>query len=107
MIHIDIEITTPLALERTPPLSEMFVLSPFVWQRDDGYHLLLRAVNRADDPKQKVARIYHGLGEDGLRFAMDAAPVLTQASDPHADDADGCADPSVAREGGRYHVFYT
>jgi predicted GH43/DUF377 family glycosyl hydrolase len=107
MIDISLESTTPLVLERAAPLSEMFVLSPSVWQEEDGYHLLLRAVNRADDPTRKVARIYHGWGDDGLRFVMDAEPALAPASDQEADDAGGCEDPSVVREDGRYHVWYT
>lgn len=107
MTDITLETTAPLVLDRTPPLSEMFVLSPYVWREGDRYELLLRAVNRADDPKKKVARIYHGRSEDGLRFAMDAAPAIALAFDPGGDDADGCEDPSVARDDGCYHVFYT
>src|SRR5206468_634481 len=48
-----------------------------------------------------------GRGDDGLRFSMDPQPVIAPSLDPSADDAGGCEDPSLAREGGRYHVFYS
>jgi predicted GH43/DUF377 family glycosyl hydrolase len=103
---ISVEAIEPLAFDRTPPMSAMYVLSPCVWREDDGYHLLLRAVNHATDPTDKIARIYHGRGGDGIRFTMDAQPVITPALDPSADDAGGCEDPALVRQGGRYHVFY-
>jgi beta-1,2-mannobiose phosphorylase / 1,2-beta-oligomannan phosphorylase len=104
---ISVEATEQLTLDRAPPLSAMYVLSPCVWQEDDGYHVLLRAVNHADDPADKVARIYHGQGHDGLRFRMDAQPAIAPSIDSSADDAGGCEDPSMIWHGGRYHVFYS
>lgn len=107
MTTISIEAIEPLTFERTPPLSAMYLLSPCVWRENDGYHVLLRAVNHADDPAAKIARIYHGRGDDGLRFRMDIQPAIAPSLDPSADDADGCEDPSLMRHGGRYHVFYS
>src|SRR5262249_4269255 len=106
VIAISVEAIEPLTFDRAPPLSAMDVLSPCVWQEEDGYQVLLRAVNHADDPANKIARIYHGHGHDGLRFRMDAQPVIAPSIDASADDAGGCEDPSVARYGGRYHVCY-
>jgi len=97
--------TISVTLERQAPLAGMYVLSPYVWREEDTYHLLVRAVNHADDPRQKVARIYHGQSDDGLRFVMDREPVFPPG--PGADDRDGCEDPSVARQGDDYYVFYT
>jgi len=104
---IRIEAIEPLAFDRAPPLSDMYILSPCVWREDDGYHVLLRAVSHADDPAAKIARIYHGRCDDGLRFKMDALPAITASLAPGADDAGGCEDPSLVRQGGRYHVFYS
>jgi predicted GH43/DUF377 family glycosyl hydrolase len=104
---ISVEAIEPLTFERAPPLSAMYVLSPCVWQEDDGYHVLLRAVNHADDPEDKIARIYHGHGHDGVRFKMDAQPAIAPSIDASADDASGCEDPTVVRHGGRYHVCYS
>jgi len=53
----------------------MYVLGPYVWREEGTYHLLGGAVNHADDPRQKVARIYHGQGDDGPRFVMDREPA--------------------------------
>ncbi|HEX3269970.1 MAG TPA: hypothetical protein VHR15_04915 [Ktedonobacterales bacterium] len=107
MTTFSVEAVEPLAFERAPPLSGMYVLSPCVWRENDGYHVLLRAVNHADDPAKKIARVYHGCGDDGVRFSMDALPVIAPSLSPGADDADGCEDPSLTRQDGRYHVFYS
>jgi beta-1,2-mannobiose phosphorylase / 1,2-beta-oligomannan phosphorylase len=95
--------------EAASPLSEMYQLSPYVWEEPDGLHLALRAVNHAENPAEKVARAYHGTGdEDGRRFQMDDEPFLAPDPDPAADDHDGCEDPAVLlAEDGRYWVFYT
>jgi predicted GH43/DUF377 family glycosyl hydrolase len=105
MTMFTIESTTPLQLASTAPLNEMYLLSPFVWREEDVFHILMRAVNHAADPTQKVARVYHGQGDDGLHFVMDTQPAL--APGPALDDSDGCEDPSVIRTDGHYYVFYT
>lgn len=107
MTRISIEANEALTFDRTAPLSKMYVLSPCVWQEDDGYHVLLRAVNHADDPAKKVARIFHGHGEDGVRFIMDTQPVIAPSLDPSADDAGGCEDPSLVVQNGCYYVYYS
>ena len=83
----------------------MYRLSPFVWQHRDGYEILLRAVNHDDDPAKKIARIYHGVSDDGLSFMMDDEPDIPPG--PNADDKDGCEDPTVALDGERLYVYYT
>jgi beta-1,2-mannobiose phosphorylase / 1,2-beta-oligomannan phosphorylase len=62
--------SAPLQLIRTSPLAEMYTLSPYVWRGGPGYELLLRAVNHSEIAAEKVARIYYGQSEDGLRFTM-------------------------------------
>ncbi len=98
--------TEPLTLEASPPLSEMYTLSPFVWKDGGGWEMLVRAVPRRDDqPALKIACAYYGVSEDGLHFAMDDAPAI--APGPGADDLDGCEDPTAAIWSGTYYVYYT
>jgi beta-1,2-mannobiose phosphorylase / 1,2-beta-oligomannan phosphorylase len=94
-----------LQLIRTSPLTEMYTLSPFVWREQGPYELLLRAVNHSEIAAEKVARIYYGRSEDGLRFTMGDHPVI--APGPGADDQDGCEDPTVAVVGDTTYVYYS
>ncbi len=95
-----------MTLKCGSPLSEMYTLSPFVWRDGPRWEALIRAVPRRDDaPKLKIARIYGGTSEDGLCFAMDAAPVL--APGPGAEDQDGCEDPTVMLWDGQTYAYYS
>src|SRR5450759_129515 len=94
-----------LQLTRTSPLTEMYTLSPFVWRGWLRYELLLRAVNHSEIAAEKVARIYYGQSEDGLRFTMGDNPVISPG--PGDDDKDGCEDPTVAVVGGTTYIYYT
>jgi predicted GH43/DUF377 family glycosyl hydrolase len=100
-----IENDIPLRVHATEPLLSMYTLSPYVWQSDDRFQVLIRAVNRDDDPAKKVARVYHGWSDDGLTFQMDPSPDLNPG--PGEDDCDGCEDPSIALDGGCIWVYYT
>ena len=97
--------TEELTLDAEPPLSEMFVLSPYVWLDADGFHLAVRAVPDSERAEEKIAVVYHGRSEDGLRFAMDPQPAI--APGPEPDDRDGCEDPTVVPHEGHLHVFYS
>ena len=95
-----------LTLECTSPLSEMYALSPFVWQDGGRWELLVRAVPRRDDmPALKIARVYYGRSEDGLCFTMGRDPVI--APGPGDEDRDGCEDPTLAIWEGTYYVYYS
>ena len=66
-----------LILDAAPLLSEMYTFSPFVWQDGGRWEMLMRAVPRRDVmPALKIARIYYGRSEDGLRFTMRRDPVI-------------------------------
>ena len=104
MTGFRVKSVTPVDLERTSPLSGMFVLSPFVWREDDTYKLLVRAVNPSEDASQKVARIYYGESQGGLTFRMNDGPALAPGT---RDDKDGCEDPTLERVDGRYYVYYS
>ena len=89
-------------------LAGMYKLSPCVWQEKGGFELLVRVVNRSDNPSEKVARIHHGRSTDGLRFHLDETPVIAPGPDvPGSYDSGGCEDPTVARVNGEYYVYYT
>lgn len=106
MGEYEIEATERLVLDCKPPLSEMYTLSPFVWQNGARWEALIRAVPRRDDrPALKTARVYHGVSGDGLRFTMDDAPCL--APGPGEEDRDGCEDPTVAIWDGGTYVYYS
>lgn len=98
--------TQPLTLARHNRLADMYTLSPFVWQDGDLFRILLRAVPRRDDePRLKMAEIWHGTSADGLHFEMDTAPVLFPG--PDLVDLDGCEDPTVLVADGQIRVWYT
>lgn len=105
MTAFTVEQIAPLQLVRASPLAEMYTLSPFVWREQGPYELLLRAVNHAEIAAEKVARIYYGRSEDGLRFEMGDHPVI--APGPGDDDKDGCEDPTVAVVGDTTYVYYS
>jgi len=83
----------------------MYTLSPFVWKDDDVYRLLLRVVNRDDDPAKKVSRIHYGEGTSGLNFKLEPDPVIGPG--PADDDLGGCEDPTLWFADGNYWCYYT
>lgn len=95
----------PLTLECSSPLDGMYKLSPFVWEENGSYHLMIRAVNTSEDAPQKVARVYYGTSEDGLTFNMGDGPVIAPGT--NSLDKDGCEDPTVVCINGQYVVYYT
>jgi len=94
-----------LELRRPEHLADFYTLSPFVWKDREHYVMLLRVVNRSDNPAEKIARIHRANGETPLRFVLEDEPVI--APGPDSDDRDGCEDPSVASDDGCYRVYYT
>lgn len=95
-----------VSLLRRPPLSEMYVLSPYVYLDEGELHVMVRAVPRLDErPRDKIASIYHGKGRNELEFVMDDEPTI--APGPDIDDEGGCEDPTVIRDGAALYVFYT
>ena len=105
-IGFDLTAVEPLSMARSNRLSNMYTLSPFVWKAADVYHLLVRAVPRRDDePRLKMAEIWHGQSSDGLHFEMDESPVIFPG--PDLTDLDGCEDPTVLETEGQLRVWYT
>ena len=97
-----------VTFESSSELAGMYKLSPCVWQENGRFELLLRVVNRSDNPAEKVARIHHGSSADGLCFVLDDAPAIAPGPDvPGSYDSGGCEDPTIARVGGTCYVYYT
>ena len=89
-------------------LSEMYMLSPCVWQESGRFEILLRVVNRSANPAEKVARIHYGSSANGLHFALDEVPVIAPGPDLAGSyDSGGCEDPTLARVDGVYYVYYS
>jgi len=94
--------------EGSDELANMYKLSPYVWQENGRFELLLRVVNYSDKPSDKVARIHHGSSTDGLQFSLDETPAIPPGPDlPGSYDSGGCEDPTVAKVDGVYYVYYT
>ncbi|KQU61596.1 glycosidase [Sphingomonas sp. Leaf339] len=90
----------------------MDLMSPFVWQEDGGYRMMVRAVPNPLGPHDPTGIIAVCASEDGLTFTVD--PRLAITPGPGADDVGGCEDPTVVLvapgdEAGahRYLVYYT
>lgn len=88
-------------------VTEMYKLSPCVWREQNRFHLLLRVVNRSPVAAEKIARIHYGVSTDGLRFELEAPPVIAPDQRDDANDSGGCEDPTLAKVDGNYYVYYS
>lgn len=97
-----------VTFECSSELADMYKLSPCVWQEHGRFELLLRVVNRSNNPAEKVARIHHGSSADGRRFVLDDTPAIAPGPDvAGAYDSGGCEDPTIARVADSYYVYYS
>lgn len=82
------------------------LMSPFVWQENSGYRLLVRVLPRPLHPHDPTGLVWAGRSDDGVYFSMATTPTIAPGA--RADDAGGCEDPTVLREDdGTYLVYYT
>lgn len=87
-------------------LASYDLMSPFVWQEEGGYRLLVRVLPRPLGPHDPTGLIWAGRSDDGVCFTMAATPTIAPGAG--ADDAGGCEDPTVLREDdGTFLVYYT
>ena len=106
MAGFEVMSIAPMTMTRRNRLANMYVLSPYVWRDEHGFHLLVRAVPRRDDePRLKMAEIWYGASADGRHFDMAEAPVIFPG--PDLADLDGCEDPTVDVRDGLMRVWYT
>ena len=107
-LRLQVVAQEPLSIARSNRLADMYMLSPYIWRQpgEKGFHILLRAVPRRDDePRLKMAEIWHGVSKDGLHFEMDVAPAVFPG--PDLVDLDGCEDPTVITGPDGLHLWYT
>ncbi len=89
-------------------LAGLYKLSPFVWLEGGRYEMLLRVVNRSEQPSEKVARVHRGWSTDGVAFELAEVPAIAAGPDVLGSlDSGGCEDPTVARVGDTYYVYYS
>lgn len=94
-----------LGLIGSAEIDAMYILSPFVWHDGTRHQALLRLVNRASDPNDKISRIHHATSDDGVSFTIESAPAIAPSAG--TPDAGGCEDPTVVRHNGSLYAFYS
>jgi predicted GH43/DUF377 family glycosyl hydrolase len=108
MVDYVVEQLDVVTIEPGSPVAGRDLLSPYVWRENGDYRMLLRAVAnplRRDEPTGVIAA---AASTDGLNFKVEPQLAIMPDSDPQAEDAGGCEDPTVViGQKGRYLVFYT
>ncbi len=105
-LDFNVEAIDAVTLQASPNLASRDLMSPYVWQLDEGgFGLLVRAVPRAGSSAVDTGSIWYGTSTDGLSFVMDDEPVLSPG--PDSLDIGGCEDPTPVLIDGRWVVYYT
>lgn len=99
-----VENVQELIIDRPAALKDFYILSPFVWKEGNAYQLLMRMVNRSQVAAEKVARIHYGRGFSKKHFVLEAIPVVKPGP---GEDRDGSEDPTLAKIGDTYYVYYS
>ena len=86
-------------------MADFYVLSPFATYRAGKYEMVVRLVNRDEDPAKKISRIHYATSEDGVRFKVGREVIAP--GDADEPDSAGCEDPTVTSDGESYIVFYS
>ena len=105
-LDFNVEQIDPITMVGNVAVSSRDLMSPYVWQIDDGsYAMLVRAVPRLGETGD-TGTIWYATSTDGLCFAATNAPVLCPGPGP--DDIGGCEDPTpVFRPDGSVVIYYT
>jgi predicted GH43/DUF377 family glycosyl hydrolase len=106
LVDFNVEQIDPLGMVGNEQVSRRDLMSPYVWQKDDGqFAMLVRAVPRPGETGD-TGTIWYATSYDGLRFTAADRPVLSPGPGP--DDVGGCEDPTpVFREDGSVVIYYT
>ena len=107
MATYSVEQIDDLTIVPGSPVDGMDMMSPFVWQENERYRMLVRAVPCPLGPKDPTGVIPTATSIDGLSFTVDPPLAIVPGSDPGDIDAGGCEDPTVVIADGRYVVYYT
>lgn len=82
------------------------LMSPYVWEVDGRFHLLVRVLRNPLGPGDPTGVIYAGVSDDGLDFTMEPQPAIVPG--PDGIDAGGVEDPTVVFSSDEHLlVFYT
>lgn len=106
LVDFNVERVDPIEMAGNEDVSRRDLMSPYVWQTDDGrYAMLVRAVPRPGVGGD-TGTIWYATSLDGLRFTATSTPVLSPG--PGAEDMGGCEDPTpVIQPDGSVVVYYT
>lgn len=105
MVAYVVEETEHVCLSCVEPLKSMDWMSPYVWQAEGKYWMMMRGVPnplRIEDP---TGVIWCGCSDDGLEFSMYDKPAIVPG--PDDIDAGGVEDPTVHLVDDGLMVFYT
>lgn len=103
-----VEALDDVTIAQGSPIDGMDLMSPFVWQEQGRYRMLVRAVPDPLGLSDPTGLIASGWSDNGLHFTLDPTLAITPGADKSDADAGGCEDPTVllADDGG-YIVYYT
>lgn len=100
-----LEVVTLDSARRDGLLAGYDLMSPYVWQREGQFNLLVRVLPNPLGPDDPTGVIYAGTSHDGLAFAMREQPAISPG--PEDRDAGGVEDPTVVWSDKDVLVFYT
>lgn len=100
-----VEQVQDVKLAAAEPLKSMDWMSPFVWQAQGSYWIMMRGVPRPLGPDDPSGFIWCGSSPDGLTFTMDPEPAISPG--PDEVDAGGVEDPTVELTDDGLMVYFT
>lgn len=100
-----VEKVDDVKLATVEPLTSMDWMSPFVWQAQGLYWIMMRGVPNPLGPDDPSGLIWCGSSPDGLTFTMDPGAAISPG--PDEVDAGGVEDPTVELIDDGLMVYFT
>ena len=100
-----VEKVDDVKLATVEPLTSMDWMSPFVWQAQGLYWIMMRGVPKPLGPDDPSGLIWCGSSPDGLTFTMDPGAAISPG--PDEVDAGGVEDPTVELIDDGLMVYFT
>jgi len=104
-VDFSVEEIAALVVEADHPIKHRNLLSPYVWEEQGKFRMLVRSAPETLSDTGNTGTIHYGESDDGIRFRVQSEPVL--APDDSELDVGGCEDPTVVKLDGEYIVYYT
>lgn len=104
-VDFNVENIVPLEMKADAVIKGRDFLSPYVWQEEDKFHMLVRSAPKTLAETGNTGAIHYAASDDGVHFQVRAKPVL--APSDNELDIGGCEDPTVIKWQGEYVVYYT